>query len=496
MYTEVKELINFLGIYMHHRIPRRRICLFMESYGNHLAGKFFEDWKLEEPKYGERERTLAIRTGNGLDEMFTTIATSIGIVEDDLAACFPSPMLLRCNPGEVSCQMMSYAHIITIWMGDVNADINYTPMPAGIAFFCETPTVLYNFLNSNGNFLSGASEFISKFSSKNKELKSQRYILLKLISCMDDDACDLLSSGFLFENRVPPFLFRYPTNEKCPFTARIFADTRFGSHRPRPDHQAMRRIQHAAAFLAVTNDSTCVRDNHPYVKHNFSPIILPSVPLTSSTAANISAGPRKYDAVSSMTASANAITETVSSNKSNHLLLNPSLSNPLPESIGSNVGRVDNQLYSLSPTMKTGSDFSSWYCQPAAGDTKAHHPKIDLPTCDKSSDFHLTYPCHSGTSVAGTYNPYSFDTDRESRSFSHGMNPNELIFEIPSFLSFSSMHTSINCTASERSKNQIHNLKSNNSDIAELQYNINRMSFTDSVAQTSSTFATDQPKIN
>ncbi|EFO18044.2 hypothetical protein LOAG_10452 [Loa loa] len=89
MYTELKELINFLAIYMHHRIPRRRICLFMESYGNHLAGKFFGKWNPEEPKYGEKERTLMIKTGDCLDGIFTAIATSIGIVEEDLSACFP-----------------------------------------------------------------------------------------------------------------------------------------------------------------------------------------------------------------------------------------------------------------------------------------------------------------------------------------------------------------------------------------------------------------------
>ncbi|CAG9531048.1 unnamed protein product [Cercopithifilaria johnstoni] len=365
MYTELKELINFLGIYMHHRIPRRRICLFMENYGNHLAGRFLESWKLEEPKYGERERTLVIKTGNRLNEIFTTIATSIGIVEEDLTACFPSSMLLYCNPGEVSCQMINYAHTITVWTGDVNADINYTPIPDGIAFFCETPAVLHNVLNSNGNIL-------GETSSKNKELKSQRCILLQLVNWLDDSAYDLLRSGFFFENKIPPFLFRYTTKENCSFTARSFAGTRFGSHRSRPDHQAMRRIQHAAAFMAVTND---FYNNQPYANNDFVSTTTPSVPLTSATVPTASVGQRNCDATNSMTTSTN--------------------------------------LYSSSSAIETGNDFSSWHYPPAAGDTKVDCAKV--PSCDERSsadrnNFHLNYPCHSRTPVVDNYNPYPFET--------------------------------------------------------------------------------------
>lgn len=83
-------------------------------------------------------------------------------------------MLLCCNPGEVTCQVMNCPSIITVWMGDVNADKNYTPVPNGIAFFCETPAVLYNVLNSNSNSnLPGKiSEFIQK---KNSHHLSEKF---------------------------------------------------------------------------------------------------------------------------------------------------------------------------------------------------------------------------------------------------------------------------------------------------------------------------------
>ncbi|KAM3724506.1 Protein Tob2 [Dirofilaria immitis] len=518
MYTELKELINFLAIYMHYRIPRRRICLFMESYGNHLAGRFLEKWKPEEPKFGEKERTLMIKTRDCLDEIFTTIAASIGIVMEDLAACFPSPMLLCCNPGEVSCQVMNYAHIIIVWMGDVNADISYTPIPAGIAFFCETPGILYNVLNSNDNLLDKIN-YSFFFGSKNKEMKSQRCILLQLINCMDDSAYDLLGSGFFSENKIPPFLFRYTTRENCPFTARSFADTRFGSHRSRPDHKAMRRIQHAAAFLAMTNDNAgtatgnrqdCTQFamnsttdnffyNQSYANNNFASVASPAVPLTSAAVA-VSDGQRTCDALSSMAMSANAITKAVALNESKFLLMNSSSapSNPSSESISSSAGRAASQLYPLSPIVETGSDFNSYNCHAVASDVKVDHAKVELSTCDERDNLHLTYPHSSRALVTDSYNPYAFEAARDNtdRSFLCRVNPNEMTSETPSFLSFPTSLSNISNRSSENPENQIYNLESNNLDIVDLQYNISRMSFADGMALASSTLATSQSKMN
>ncbi|KAK6100933.1 BTG family protein [Brugia pahangi] len=508
MYTELKELINFLAIYMHHRIPRRRICLLMESYSNHLAGRFLGKWKPEEPEYGEKERTLMIKAGDCLDQILSTIATSIGIVEEDLAACFPSLMIAYCNPGIVSCQVMNYAHMITVWMGDVNADVNFTPIPDGIAFFCETPAILYNVLNSNGNVMD-KTKYPFYFVPKNKELKSQRCILLQLISSMDDYAYDLVWSGFLFENEIPPLLFRYITKENCPFTARLFADTRFGCHRSRPDHKAMRRIQHAAAYLAVTNDNagynsasgshqeSAQYDINPatnnfcysqqlHANNKFAPITSLSVPLVSSSSSSSSSssaaaataasiGQKNCDTVNSMTASANVITNTVASNDSKRLLLDQSLmpSNPLPESISNNAGHVVNQFYSLSPILDNGSDFSAWNCYPAAGDIKVDNAIAKIPVYDERNNFHLIYPYSSPqASVADNYNKYSLETGTSS------------------FLSFPASLSNLNCASSGNQGNQIHNFELNNSDMSKLQYNVSRMSFADGGASPSSTFAT------
>ncbi|VDM14848.1 unnamed protein product [Wuchereria bancrofti] len=294
-------------------------------------------------------------------------------------------------------------------------------------------------------------------------------------------------------------LFRYTTKENCPFTARLFADTRFGCHRSRPDHKAMRRIQHAAAYLAVTNDSagynsaSVCYSQQLNANNKFAPITSPSVPLASSSslaaaaAAAASIGQKNCDTINSMTASdaitnaVNVITNAVTSNDSKRLLLDPSLipSNPLPESMGSNAGHVVNQFYSLSPILDNGSDFSAWNCYPAAGDIKLDNAIAKIPVYDERNNFHLMYPYSSRASVTDNYNKYSLETGTSS------------------FLSFPASVSNLNCASSGNQGNQIHNFELNNSDISKLQYNISRMSFADGGGSSpSSTFATNQSKMN
>ncbi|VDK87676.1 unnamed protein product [Litomosoides sigmodontis] len=509
MYTEVKELINFLAIYMHHRIPRRRICLFMESYGNHLAGRFAENWKLEEPKCGESERTLVIKMGNCLNESFSTIATSIGIVEKDLAGCFPSPMFLYCNPGEVQCRVVNYAQIITVWTGDVNADVNYTSVPAGIASHCDTPNALDNVLGgSNCNHLSEANH--NYLVSKGKELRSERSIPLQLVSLMDDSASHLLQSGCFLESKVPPFLFCYTTKENSTFTARSFADTRFGSHRLRPDHQAMRRIQKSAAFLAMASDNVplgrdeesaqCAvnptrnsfHDNHPCGKSSFPSTTAPPLPLTSPMAANASIGQGTCD--SSVKAPASALNEAVVSNECGRFLPKPSFSNSQPEFNGRDTGYAANQFYPFATAMGTDNDFNPWNYPAAARGRNSD----ERATCDERGNFSLAYPCYSETSPNNNYSLYSFETggiwhynlDQQDATGPRRTNQNEPISKTLSVLSL----CNVDHMPSENSEKQIRYSASNNSDITQLQYDVRRMSVSDVAVPKSPTVASRHTK--
>lgn len=53
--------------------------------------------------------------------------------------------------------------------------------------------------------------------------------------------------------QVPSHLFRFVTLDPKTFTVQSFANTRFGTHRPRPDHEKMRRIKCAAACQAISD---------------------------------------------------------------------------------------------------------------------------------------------------------------------------------------------------------------------------------------------------
>ncbi|KAK6109698.1 BTG family protein [Brugia pahangi] len=137
MYTEVKELVNFLAVFMYRRIPKRRINIFMESFANHLLARFYSNWRPFEPKYAQTERILAIKTNGRLDEIFYNIATSVGIDMNDLYSSLPSTIFIYCNPGEVTCRISDYLSTIMIWYGDVNEDRIYVPFPIGAAKYYD-----------------------------------------------------------------------------------------------------------------------------------------------------------------------------------------------------------------------------------------------------------------------------------------------------------------------------------------------------------------------
>uniref|UniRef100_A0A0R3S5V1 Anti_prolifrtn domain-containing protein n=1 Tax=Elaeophora elaphi TaxID=1147741 RepID=A0A0R3S5V1_9BILA len=140
MYTEIKELVNFLAVYMYFRIPRWQINLFMERFANHLAARFHRNWRINNPGHAANERFIAIKTRDGLDEMFYVVAASVSIDLNELYACFPPSIFVYCNPGEVICRILEYSLAIIIWQGDVNADNSYIATPTGAAKYYNENT--------------------------------------------------------------------------------------------------------------------------------------------------------------------------------------------------------------------------------------------------------------------------------------------------------------------------------------------------------------------
>ncbi|VIO85934.1 Uncharacterized protein BM_BM11383 [Brugia malayi] len=193
MYTEVKELVNFLAVFMYQRIPKRRINIFMESFANHLLARFYCNWRPFEPKYAQTERILAIKTNGRLDEIFYNIATSVGIDMNDLYSSLPSTIFIYCNPGEVTCRISDYSSTIMIWYGDVNEDRIYVPFPIGAAKYYDGDS--RNIQNTVFTAYT-KSLAVDKFSGK-KDVRPERCVPLNLTNSAGINLYEFFSARFV-----------------------------------------------------------------------------------------------------------------------------------------------------------------------------------------------------------------------------------------------------------------------------------------------------------
>uniref|UniRef100_A0A914M9Y7 Anti-proliferative protein domain-containing protein n=1 Tax=Meloidogyne incognita TaxID=6306 RepID=A0A914M9Y7_MELIC len=88
MYTEIRELINFLARYFHLRIPRLRIGMFCEHMANNCLFRFQPYWNINIPKQHEEQRIIRI-SRTFCDETFTSAANSVGLMLEELLNCLP-----------------------------------------------------------------------------------------------------------------------------------------------------------------------------------------------------------------------------------------------------------------------------------------------------------------------------------------------------------------------------------------------------------------------
>ncbi|KHN76130.1 Protein Tob1 [Toxocara canis] len=228
MYTELKELVNFLAKFTRNRIPRRRMSIFLEHLANGLLVKHEAAWKVDNPISGATERAIRINTASGTTELLTSVASTLGIDIHALLSSFPMEMVAFWNPGEVFYRLGDTPTNLPIWSGDVNADTNYSCAPAR----------LYTFEPGHNSMPSAnvGSEC--------------NYVRLELAPW--DQHSDFYWSTDVFSpSNVPRLVFRFVPPHDQAFTASSFAVTRFGSRRPQPDHEALKRIQHAAEHLTV-----------------------------------------------------------------------------------------------------------------------------------------------------------------------------------------------------------------------------------------------------
>ncbi|CAG9531180.1 unnamed protein product, partial [Cercopithifilaria johnstoni] len=159
----------------------------------------------------------------------------------------------KCNPGEVTCRVSGYPHVVIVWRGPVDADRHYIPTPIGAAKYYDGK--LHNIQNTvlNAYGVNGPLAH-SVIRARNRDVKPESCVPLDLIHSSDVNPNDL-PAGFTNISQIPPVLFRYNSMDSMLFMMRSFAATRFGSYRPRSGYRRMRQVRHAIIYLAVNEDN-------------------------------------------------------------------------------------------------------------------------------------------------------------------------------------------------------------------------------------------------
>uniref|UniRef100_A0A915C5E2 Anti-proliferative protein domain-containing protein n=2 Tax=Parascaris univalens TaxID=6257 RepID=A0A915C5E2_PARUN len=243
MYTELKEVVNFLAKFMRARIARRRMCVFLEHVANGLLVRHENTWDVGNPKFGERDRSIYINAVDGCSELITLVASTLSIDIHLLLSSFPDNLAVFWNPGEVFYRAGDARIILPIWSGETNSDENYSPLPAGVFY---RPSAYEAALIATGKAIAGQNT-----SPTTDALASlHEYVHFELVPW--DQHSDFYWSTDVFSpSHVPALVFRFVSQHDHPFTVSSFANTRFGSLRSQPDHEALKRIQHAAEHKAA-----------------------------------------------------------------------------------------------------------------------------------------------------------------------------------------------------------------------------------------------------
>ncbi|CAJ0593833.1 unnamed protein product [Cylicocyclus nassatus] len=245
MYTEVKELVNFLAKYLIGRLPRRPASLFTCQLANFLICRFREHkWELSDPTKDEQHRVVRSKVNGFTDQLIISAATEMGLSSDEVLECLPDNILLFANPGEVFYRAGENAAAIPIWTGEkgVDPDLNYCSLPAFVTNpACTATNTTTNMGAAGKTFYVGRSRKVDAA----YEIEDA-YVQLKLEPVQSSNADDnvLLPQSNLM-------MFSYTPKNHVSYTIKEFSATRFGSHRQRPDHDVMRRIQRQAANRGV-----------------------------------------------------------------------------------------------------------------------------------------------------------------------------------------------------------------------------------------------------
>ncbi|CAB3407536.1 unnamed protein product [Caenorhabditis bovis] len=267
MYTEIKEIVNFIARYIFGHEPRRATGIFSAELGNFLVTQFAETWDVSDPKKGEKERVINIKCPNeGTCRFFQTAALEAGLDYEAVLKNLPPNCRIFANPGEVYFRASDNGVNVPIWGGDVNADENYQPIPehSVVSAACEAEK------NSNLG-AAGKPVLIGRQPLPTNDRTVVEMINGWYVPLVLEEYTDLNANL----QAVYRYRFAFKPHSSQTLTGLEFSQTRFGSSKPRPDLQTMVNIKQMATsqkkgHLNSIDESTSSRSSSPTRDNYFS----------------------------------------------------------------------------------------------------------------------------------------------------------------------------------------------------------------------------------
>uniref|UniRef100_A0A915EUJ5 Anti-proliferative protein domain-containing protein n=1 Tax=Ditylenchus dipsaci TaxID=166011 RepID=A0A915EUJ5_9BILA len=200
----IERALEFVARYLQFRVPRLKICQFVEHMSNLLLLRYQGKWDVTDPKKFANERMLRFGVGIPPEDLVLSAASAVGLSVEDIISCLPGRMVIMVNPGEVYYIDDNAAAPKPIWLG-----------------LAET---------ADEKFVQGSNAQLSLVHPRELGLENP------------------------FPNNLREFMmFRYVVPGSQNFSVESFAQTRFGSLRKRPDPEILRRLQ--KSIIAATAQS-------------------------------------------------------------------------------------------------------------------------------------------------------------------------------------------------------------------------------------------------
>uniref|UniRef100_A0A7E4ZXK6 Anti_prolifrtn domain-containing protein n=1 Tax=Panagrellus redivivus TaxID=6233 RepID=A0A7E4ZXK6_PANRE len=163
MYTEIKEVCNFLVRYLRYRIPCQTLKDYLEHLANMLIVTMEPTWNTLDERRQCRINVLHWFANGTTSEVFYKAARQSGMNPDYMKVLLPEKLIFAISPGLVTYQSTDDPRPRPIWEGEVTEDLDYDPSPLCTKVIYEPPCVTIS-KTRGGNVLYGKPLVMEDFS--------------------------------------------------------------------------------------------------------------------------------------------------------------------------------------------------------------------------------------------------------------------------------------------------------------------------------------------